>query len=175
MNWKRIYNYEEPNITALLPEMIRESKVMVRKITKQNIDRIKGEISDWMIQKRGYSGEVYRLWCDWNIEQLLEDQKKHERYLLMASNKQVGVSSGGVDAQQVARAKSYDIGSLISFNRSGFANCIWHNEKSPSMKYYKRDNSVHCFGCGKSGDSIEVAMTLWSCDFKEAVRRLSNS
>jgi hypothetical protein len=131
-------------------------------------------MSDWLIQKRGYSGEVYRLWCDWNIERLLEDQKKHERYLLMASNKQEVLSSGGVSAEQVACAKAVPIETLIQIRKDGFANCIWHNEKSPSMKYYKRDNSVHCFGCGKGGDSIEVAMVVWGVDFKTAVARLAS-
>jgi hypothetical protein len=36
------YKHEGPNIQALLPEIIRDNKVMVRKIAKQNIDRIKG-------------------------------------------------------------------------------------------------------------------------------------
>tara|TARA_R110000868_G_scaffold175724_1_gene412899 strand:- start:64 stop:567 length:504 start_codon:yes stop_codon:yes gene_type:complete len=166
--------YEGPNIQALLPGMIAESRTFVRKVAKENIARINDEINEWTMMKRKLETMVYRLWCEWNVEQLIEERKKFERYLIMATkNKDVKTSLFGVDAQQVARAKAVPIETLLSFNRSGFANCIWHNEKSPSMKYYKRDNSVHCFGCGKSGDAIDVAMVQWSCDFKEAVRRLT--
>jgi predicted Fe-S protein YdhL (DUF1289 family) len=34
--------------------------------------------------------------------------------------------------------------------------CPWHDDKTPSCKVY--DHHVHCFGCGKHADSIE----LWS-------------
>lgn len=73
---------------------------------------------------------------------------------------------------KLARAKEKPISDIIDVNRAGFAKCVYHEEKSPSMKYYK-DNHCHSFCCGKSSDVVDIAMAIWNVDFKEAVRRLS--
>ena len=75
--------------------------------------------------------------------------------------------------QKKARAVLYPIASMIDVNSAGFAPCAWHNEKSPSMKFYPKTNSVYCFGCNKGGDSIALYMALVNCDFKTAVNSLS--
>lgn len=43
----------------------------------------------------------------------------------------------------------------IEVNRNGFTSCLFHNERTPSMKLYP--DHFHCFGCGKSGDVIALA------------------
>lgn len=65
--------------------------------------------------------------------------------------------------------KDRPISDFIQFDKAGFASCIWHNEKTASMKYYPKDNRVHCFGCSKSGDIIDVIQQLQGCSFKEAL------
>lgn len=60
----------------------------------------------------------------------------------------------------------------VEVNRAGFCRCIFHEEKTPSMKIYP-NNSFHCFGCGKSGDVISVIMQLDSLDFQSACKSLS--
>lgn len=42
----------------------------------------------------------------------------------------------------------------IEVNRSCFTSCLFHNERTPSMKLYS--DHFHCFGCGKSGDVIAL-------------------
>lgn len=42
----------------------------------------------------------------------------------------------------------------IEVNRSGFTSCLFHAERTPSMKLYH--DHFHCFGCGKSGDVIAL-------------------
>ena len=44
---------------------------------------------------------------------------------------------------------------------------------SGSMKYYEKENRVHCFSCGKSWDSIDVYQKLNNCSFKDAVNKLT--
>lgn len=70
-------------------------------------------------------------------------------------------------------ARQYPITELMSFKKN-FSKCLFHSEKSPSMKYYPQTNTFYCFGCKKSGDSIDVAMELWGCSFPEAVDKLSH-
>ena len=60
----------------------------------------------------------------------------------------------------------------IKINIGGFANCIVHHEKTPSMKLY--DDKWHCFGCGASGDVIDLVKEMFSLDYMGAVRRLND-
>lgn len=68
-------------------------------------------------------------------------------------------------------AKRYPIDSLLEF-KSFKTNCIWHNDRSASLHYYKKTNSVYCFGCGKYGDSIDVYKQIHQCTFNDAIKKL---
>lgn len=46
-------------------------------------------------------------------------------------------------------------------DRNNMLKCPFHDEESASMRIYPDTNSFHCFGCGKSGDTIEF------CSLKE--------
>lgn len=82
-----------------------------------------------------------------------------------------------VRAGDLAEVKQIPITNYIKFNRSGFAKCLWHNEKDASLKYYgpkaARPNTVHCFGsCQRSYDVIDVIMQLENVNFTEALKIL---
>ncbi len=47
----------------------------------------------------------------------------------------------------------------ITVGRNGFVNCIFHNDKHPSMKLYK--DHYHCFACGAHGDVISFSAQLF--------------
>jgi DNA primase len=65
--------------------------------------------------------------------------------------------------------KQVPIGDLLELNNYDFACCVWHNEKTPSMKYYDKTNTVYCFSCNKSGDVIDVVQQINKVDFKGAI------
>ena len=74
--------------------------------------------------------------------------------------------------------KEYTMPSLLAEygirpNRAGFIRCVFHKEKTASMKVYPE--SVYCFGCGKSGDVFAVVQTLDGVDFKTAFKKLGGS
>ena len=46
-------------------------------------------------------------------------------------------------------------------DRNNMLKCPFHDEATASMRIYPDTNSFHCFGCGKSGDTIEF------CSLKE--------
>ncbi len=78
-----------------------------------------------------------------------------------------------VDGGDKERANAYPIENIIKVNRDGFALCVAHDERTPSLKVYK-DNHAYCFGgCGKRFDAIAIAMAVWNIDFKSAVERLT--
>lgn len=76
----------------------------------------------------------------------------------------------GVNPADVLRARDYPISQLMTFKHR-IALCIWHTEKTPSLHLYPT-NTVHCFGCDKTGDAIDVCMQLTNCSFKEALSKL---
>lgn len=55
----------------------------------------------------------------------------------------------------------------IEVNCSGFTSCLFHNERTPSLKLYH--DHFYCYGCGKSGDVIAlVAQRLNVSQFESA-------
>ena len=56
-------------------------------------------------------------------------------------------------------------------NRSGLICCIFHNDKSPSMKV---DRRYYCFGCGCTGDAIDFTAQLFGLGLKEAAQKLAD-
>lgn len=94
---------------------------------------------------------------------------------VLYNSKQVTGKNGEVDFRKlIDQAKGIPITNFISMNSSGFSKCIFHEDHTPSMKYYKKDNSVHCFSCNKSGDVIDVVRQIKECDFKQAISILTN-
>lgn len=79
---------------------------------------------------------------------------------------------GTSDGDKVARAKGFPINQLIKFNNQSKALCLWHNDKQPSMHYYRDNNRCYCFACGQSADAIDVYMKIHNCSFKQAVEKL---
>lgn len=43
----------------------------------------------------------------------------------------------------------------IKTNKNGQCPCPFHEDKTPSLKIYPETNTYHCFGCGKTGDTIQ--------------------
>lgn len=71
-------------------------------------------------------------------------------------------------------AKNVPITNFMEFNRSGFTNCLWHSEKTGSLKYNKKLNRVYCFGaCGKGYDVVDVVQKMFNYSFSEAINFLS--
>ena len=64
---------------------------------------------------------------------------------------------------------------FIQFDRTDTTKCIWHDEKTGSMHYYKNQNRVKCFGCGQMGDTIDVIMQIYDTDMKGALKIILNN
>jgi len=59
----------------------------------------------------------------------------------------------------------------IQPNRSGFVNCLFHKEKTPSLKLYPAH--FHCYGCGKHGDIITLTTQLFALPPYHAAQKLA--
>lgn len=58
----------------------------------------------------------------------------------------------------------------LHINKSGFTNCPFHQERTPSMKLY--DGHFYCFGCQSSGDVITLVEKLFGLQPFEAAKKL---
>lgn len=74
--------------------------------------------------------------------------------------------------EDIERAKQYPIDNLLEFKRNKGL-CLWHDDRNPSMHFYRKDNQVYCFSCSQGGDVIDVYMQLHGENFVEAVKELS--
>ena len=62
---------------------------------------------------------------------------------------------------------------LKKSGRSYMACCPFHNEKTPSFHINRDKQLFHCFGCGASGNFIQLVMRLEGLDFQDAVRQMA--
>jgi len=53
------------------------------------------------------------------------------------------------------------------------ARCPFHEDRHPSFVLYPETNTFHCFSCKRTGDVIKLHQLLTGCDFKSAIRELS--
>ena len=59
----------------------------------------------------------------------------------------------------------------IEVNRSGMACCPFHDDKNPSMKL--NEEYFYCFGCGATGDVIDLTARIYNLSPKEAAEKLA--
>lgn len=85
------------------------------------------------------------------------------------------VKRDDIPKDRIAAAKAVPIPTYIKFNREKMAPCIWHNEKTPSMYYYEKQNRVKCFGCNKLGDVIDVVQQINHVGLSEAINIILNN
>ena len=59
----------------------------------------------------------------------------------------------------------------IEVKRGGMACCPFHDDKNPSMKL--NEEYFYCFGCGATGDVIDLTAQLYNLSPKEAAEKLA--
>lgn len=57
----------------------------------------------------------------------------------------------------------------IHVGRNHMAKCIFHNDKTPSMKVDKR---YYCFGCGATGDAINLVAHIYGLRNIDAAKKI---
>ena len=75
---------------------------------------------------------------------------------------------GKINDAMITRAKEVPIDTLLDIGRNNIE-CLWHDDRSPSLSYHKKGNFVKCFACDEYADSIKVYQKINNCDFKTAV------
>ena len=173
----RYWRIEYPKVLKKLEQLKKENYV---KYKKKRIKHLKSTVQLYEF----FLKHVNSIVVDKNLTYLekkleIELYGKYRKKLKMFKNEikrlKGNVSKKGLTELQIQNARNYPISNLVEFNRANKSKCVFHEDKNPSMHYYKDSNSVYCFSCHKSGDAIEVTRALCNLNFKEAVSRLSGS
>ena len=156
----------------VVKKLLRSNVKYTRDFAHNTIQEYSDNINRLIVYKRSVVNQIDRDMYDDLIHELVTEKRNWETVLKSFSYRKS--SDSLITEQDVLNAKMYPVTDLIKFNSQNFAKCPWHSEKSGSLKLYKQTNTVHCFGCGKSGDTIEVARALFNESFILAVKRLTN-
>lgn len=177
-----------------------KSRLVVKKSEQDFVKEMKEEDPEFVRERRmAYLEPIIKIiFADiWELGCHLEERKKvggfyyelakgiHEKTLDELNGKykrmvtEYGILKGNltfdknqITDEDILLAKEIPIENFLQFNKSGFATCLWHEEKTGSLKLYRDKNRLHCFGCNKSADVIDLVMKLHSLDFIPAVRFL---
>ena len=60
----------------------------------------------------------------------------------------------------------------LQVNRNGMCSCPFHEDRHPSMKLNER--YFYCFGCGATGDVIDLVARLFNMSSYEAAQKLAS-
>lgn len=185
MDWKKSLPKFD---TRYLIETFPEAKDLIIDKLQREINKAQEDIEEAKRLEPIYEDIIYRkspkkdedfwrdvcriLWLDPLRVEQVKTIKKNTMFLSMLKGESKTKNPIGVTPMEIARAKDHPITNLVEFKR-GVACCFAHNEKTPSLHYYPKNNTCHCFGaCGKSFDAIDVYRHLYKCSFVEAVRNL---
>ena len=184
------YKFIEPSPSELLkifPDIIP--------IIKSNLTHLKEEYKDFEKQSNLFLDYIFeRIHADqtqtpesreikikravrWYYDQPLNNIKKLIKKLeslIILDRLNKSTNKDKITQQDIEQAKQIALDNFIEVNRAGFIKCPFHNEKTPSCKFYKDQNRFHCFGCGADGDVIDFIMESQKVDFITAVKKLLN-
>ncbi len=59
----------------------------------------------------------------------------------------------------------------LEVNRGNMVCCPFHNDRTPSMKL--NEDYFYCFGCGATGDVIDLAARLFNLSSYDAAKKLA--
>lgn len=167
-------DYQNQEEVSLIPafDFFRYKKFTTKKEFDNELKCVNKEIDIWFAKKREtLSDNSGREWFyDIQLEKWNTYKTKVKfHYTQFLLRKKLGKSSD--ISKRIALAKSVSCDNFVELNHSGYTCCVFrdHPDKTPSMKYYRENNSLHCFGCGKTADAIEVVKQKHGVNFLEAI------
>lgn len=137
-------------------------KYTTKKSIRQAISLINDQLELWLVHKQAAPNEITKEFAEIHLEELFKEKEK-----LQGRLRYTGVKFSN---DRLMQAKQVPLGNFLKFNSAGFASCLWHSEKTPSLHKITGKNKVYCFaGCGTK-DVIDVVQNLNNCDLPSALK-----
>jgi hypothetical protein len=162
-----------PKAREIIPQKIKEVEVLYQ--NKKN------ETKE-LLRRFEYHKDLYFIEAFIEVF-LMDDLLKYKNRLinLKLFLKPESENSFGVNQEEIEIAQNYPIEKIaeqhFDIKRVGNrykALCPFHNEKTPSFHLFTDSNRYYCFGCGESGNVINLTMALFGINFVDAVKMLQN-
>lgn len=129
--------------------------------------------------KKEYEAEIQNLMDQARVKREQYKSDKFEQYTIQMFMSRRGEvirqikywqpTRAQVGDDRIQKAKAVSVLRFIKLNSQGFAQCVFHKDKNPSMYYYEKQNRVKCFSCDKLGDVIDVVQATNKVGLKEAL------
>lgn len=164
-----------PEARKIIPIKIREWRMREQEsfaTLKRKLEKLR--------TLHGLDAVFYREWLKLTDASEIAEVRRHLRRLHFAIAPPKA-SLKRITQADIETAKSVSIQDLLPQNRfirSGSqlkTLCPFHQEKTPSFYVRPHRNTFHCFGCDKSGSSIDLIMLIYGSGFVDAVKRLVHS
>ena len=140
---------------------------------EKHLKRIDAQLTEWR-NNPPYLNEETERFAHETITAIKQKIKEYQKHIYRLDMRKTHLENR--NDLNVELAKTVPVTNFLNFDRSGFTKCLWHSsgqEKTGSLKYYERTNSVYCFaGCGHH-DVIDVVKQINNVNFKEAVLLLT--
>jgi len=166
---KQIFPYEYREHVLNHPAPIKMTITRAKRLQKelraeiyQYMDIPKSELKDAFL-----AHTVNYVYIESQIEKRMTRIQELDRWIFLHSKRSKEVK--GIDFE---RLKLVPIPNILAINRAGFASCPLHSDRTPSLRYYKDNNSWFCFSCSKGGDVIDLVQAMKGCTLQEAVKFL---
>lgn len=181
--WKRSRSrYSKYNLIEIFPE----AKPVILKKIKEKISFQKQELKMFQDKEEEICGKIEEVptkdrWF-WIIAaqifigskiKILEKELKQNVFFLSMLRGKNPHGDKRVTPQHIERAKQVPLTNFLEVNSNGFAVCPFHiNDNTPSLKYYKAQNTWWCFAENIGGDTIDFYEQKFGVKFIEAVQQL---
>jgi hypothetical protein len=169
----------DPSLHSLISEKLLENSIKLEELQKQKdilVEYLESIPRDGEIGIFAYWRELF---MDMTIEREISKIKHVINYSRLALVDPTKEDPNIISEDQIALAKTVPIENFLTGNPRPSGNkifycCPFHEEKTGSFAVFMKDNSFHCFGCGKHGDSINFIMEYEKLNFADSVRYLLN-
>lgn len=78
----------------------------------------------------------------------------------------------GITNHDIGRAREVPCNKLVEVNRTNMALCPFHDDRTPSMRWYRDSNRLYCFSCNRGWDTISFLRERDGLSFVQAVKEL---
>jgi len=154
-----------------------------RKLVQTEVKRIKADLRRLEEEREHWIQFAYRKFPSdvpkrenaewWLTTFLVEPERMRAEARLSVLESMLRWKENAAGEASLQKARTYPISDLIQFDRKGWTRCIFHDEKTPSMRYDRKKNRVWCFSCNKGWDAIDVFMRMGGGGFNDAIKSLS--
>lgn len=154
--------------------IVPEEEITTKKKRREVINDIKERIAKGMEEasslRSDYKSDAH---IQVFIQYLTIKYQEQQRTLKFGSHNKNPKYRGKGFTSRIEQAKKVPINQYVEFNHQGFARCLWHQEKTGSLFWYRNTNHVKCFGgCGMRYDILDVVQKLNGVDLKGALEIL---